>query len=46
MRIRISNIEKSQCLKSWIASGLISEEVEEDEDDSQGFEQGSEDDRD
>ena len=46
MRLGISNIEKSQCLKSWIASGLISEEVEEDEDDSQGFEQGSEDDRD
>ena len=41
MRLGISNIEKSQCLKSWIASGLISEEVEED-DDSQGFEQGSE----
>ena len=28
MRLGISNIEKSQCLKSWIASGLISEEVE------------------
>ena len=46
MRLGISNREKSQCLKSWTASGLISEEVEEDEDDSHGFEQGSEDDRD
>ena len=41
----MSNIEKTQCLKSWIASGLLSE-VEEDEDDAQESEQGSEDDRD
>ena len=45
MRLGMSNIEKTQCLKSWIASGLVSE-VEEDEDDAQESEQGSEDDRD
>ena len=50
IRLGVSNIEKTQCLKSWIASGVISEEVLEDGDgierSEQGSEQGSEDDRD
>ncbi len=46
MRLGASMIERTQCLKSWIAAGLISEEVEEVDDQEQGSEQGSENDRD
>jgi len=41
-RLGVSNIERTQCLKSWLSAKLVSEDFEEVEEVEDGGEEGSE----